>query len=343
MNNASTSRSPPFGSDHSGTMEAVVIRRYGGPEVLEVTRVKTPTPGAGQVRVRVLATSINAADHRLMRASPFLARLSSGLFRPTKTPILGADVVGIVDAVGTGVGRFKVGDHVYGDTSNNGFGGFAEYVVVDEACLAFAPKGLPPAEAAAIPLAGITALQAVRDVAVVQPGQSVLVYGAGGSVGSFLVQLAKERGADVTAVCGAESMRIAADVGADRVLDRRRWCLADADETFDVIFGVNGRQPLATYRDRLRGGGVYVMVGGDNGQIFASLLWGAVSFAGSGRRHRILTVDNHRRAADLQALTAMVERGRLRVVVDRVYPRREAAAAMARVLAGEAKGKVVLC
>ena len=252
------------------SMRAFVYDRYGEPrDVMREVALPVPDPGPGQVRVRVAASSINAADQRLARADPFLARLDNGLFRPRKRRVLGADVCGTVDAVGTGVSRWKVGDEVFG--SSMAMGAFAESMLVLEREITLRPANVPVPTCAASPLAGITAIQAVRERAKLRAGQRVLVMGAGGGVGTMVVQVAKAYGAHVTALSGARSQALVRSLGADEVLDHAS---AGPSGTFDAVFGVNGHRPLGTYLRWLERGGVYVMVGGNNRQIFEALLLG---------------------------------------------------------------------
>ncbi|AKF10834.1 hypothetical protein DB32_007983 [Sandaracinus amylolyticus] len=319
-------------------MRAVVYERYGGPEVLRIAEVPRPTPGPGQVLVRVACASINAADARLMRADPFLARLANGLFRPRRR-ILGVDVAGIVVAVGPGVTKHAIGDAVMGDTFLDGLGGFAEHVCVSERSLVGVPEGLSFAEAAAVPLASITAISALAR-ARLAPGASIEIYGAGGGVGTFLVQIAKARGLRVTAVCGPKSVELVRSLGADRVLDRSA---GDADdERYDAVLGVNGHRPLAAHRARLAPRGTYVMVGGANAQIFEALLLGWRRFRGGEQRIEVLTLDEAPRTAELEEARALLATGALRPVIDRVFPLAEAADAMRYVERGHVRGKVVL-
>jgi len=321
-------------------MEAIIYRRYGGPEVLERATVPTPTPEAGQVLVRVVATSINAADYRLMRADPFLARFASGLLAPAKNKqILGMDVAGVVEAVGPGVSTLKVGDAVFGETAHQG--AFAEQVCADASSLAKKPEGMSFEGAAAIPLAGVTALQAVRERAKVQPGQSVLVQGAGGGVGTLVVQLAKAYGATVTAVCGSRSAELVRSLGADRVVDYTKEDWTQGNDTFDAIIAVNGYHPLAVYRDHLNPDGTYVMVGGENRQLFDAMLLGGLRFGG-GHKLEVLTIDQRLRAKDMAELRALLESGKLKPVIDRVFPFSELVEAMRYVESGHVRGKVVV-
>lgn len=326
-------RRAPIGTTPS--MTVLHHERYGGPELLRLGPAPVPEPKAGEVRVRVRAASINAKDYRVMRADPFLVRLNLGFLRPKKGR-LGADLAGIVDAVGPGVTGLSVGDEVFGES----FGTFAEAIVVRETDVVKKPAALSFVEAAALPLAAITALQAVRDRAKVAPGHRVLIQGAGGGVGPFVVQLAKAYGAHVTAVCGPGSVELLRELGADRVIDYTREGVGE--ERFHAIFGVNGYRALTEYRDRLDAGGVYVMVGGSTRQIFEALLLGRPRFVRSGRRIEVLTIDEAKRSRDLNELRSWMERGRLRVVIDRVFPFAQAVAALRHVEAGHVRGKVVL-
>jgi NADPH:quinone reductase-like Zn-dependent oxidoreductase len=320
------------------TMRAFVYDRYGEPDALRIDEIARPTPGPGQVRVRVIASSINSADQRLLRAIPFLARLDNGLFRPKKRRVLGADVCGVVDAVGAGATRWAVGDEVLGQSM--AMGCFAEAVCLAETDLARRPPSVSVEACAAAPLAGVTAIQAVRERARVQRGQRVLVMGAGGGVGTMLVQVAKAYGAHVTAMCGPKSAEIVRARGADDVLDHTRD--APPNDAFDVAFGVNGYQPLGRYLRWLKRGGMYVMVGGSNAQIFEALLLGKLRFLGSGRRSDVLTLDPALHGKDVAELAVMLDDGRLRPLVDRVVPMTELPAAMKAAWSGEAHGKIVL-
>ena len=322
-------------------MKAIVYRRYGGPEVLEYADVDRPSAESGHVVVRVRAASINAADYRLMRADPFLVRLTRGLLRP-RHPVLGADFAGVVDEVGPGVEGLAVGDAVFGDAFGGGQGSFAEFVAVPTDSVAPKPEDLSFEAAAAVPLAGVTALQAVRDGAPVELGQSVLVQGAGGGVGTFLVQLAKARGATVTAVCGPGSVDLVASLGADRVLDYTEEDVTERGERYDVIFGVNGYHPLSAYKRMLAPGGAYLMVGGRNAQIFEALLLGPIRFAGSGKEVSALTLDDGVRARDLDELRRHLADGTLTPTIDRTYPLAKAADAIRYAERGHVRGKVIL-
>ncbi len=323
-------------------MRAITYHRYGGPEVLEYGDVPQPVPKPEQVLIEVHAASVNAADYRLMRADPWLARLGNGLFKPKKWPILGSDVAGVVVAVGEKVKRFKVGDAVFGDAFADGRGSFAEYVCVSESMLCAKPTSVSFEEAAAIPLAGITALQGVRDLGKIEQGQSILIQGAGGGVGTFALQIAKALGAHVTAVCGSKSADLAWQFGAERVMNYATEDFTREDRHYDVIIAINGYHPIADYKRCLKPGGRYVMIGGDNRQIFEALLRSRWEFRGSDKSAFALTVNDSSRAQDMQTLHKLLTAGQLKVVIDRTFSLHEAAEAMRYVEQGHVRGKVVL-
>jgi NADPH:quinone reductase-like Zn-dependent oxidoreductase len=323
------------------TMKAIRYDSYGGPEVLQYADIPTPTPESDQVLVRVEAASINAADYRLMRADPFLARFGAGLRRPHKWPVLGSDLAGVVEAVGSEVTDLVVGDRVFGDSFADGRGSFAEFVCVSSSSLAPIPDGLSATEAAAVPLAAMTALQAIRDLGHVEPGQSVFVHGAGGGVGTMAVQIAKAYGADVTAMCGPRSVAVAESAGADRIIDYSVEHIP-ASGSYDLVLGVNGYQPLSTYRRLLKDGGRYVTIGGTTRTLMDALLLAKLAFLFSGKKAAILTIDDDKRSTDLQELVGLIKTGQLRPYVDRTFPLDRTADAMRYVETGHVPGKVVL-
>src|SRR6266487_2185951 len=199
-------------------MRAIVYHTYGSPDVLELEEVEKPAPQDDEVLVKVYAASVNALDWHLLRADPFLARLNMGLLKP-KHQILGADVAGRVEAVGGNVKQLRPGDEVFGDIFESGLGGFAEYVCTREVALVLKPSNISFDEAAAIPVAALTALQGLRDKGQIQPGQKVLINGASGGVGTFAMQIAKALGAEVTAVCSTRNVDMVRSLGADQVID----------------------------------------------------------------------------------------------------------------------------
>jgi NADPH:quinone reductase-like Zn-dependent oxidoreductase len=320
-------------------MKAMIYTQYGSPDVLRLAEMPKPTPKAGEVLVKIQAASVNSADIRLLRGQPFLVRLMGyGLLRP-KHPILGGDIAGQVEAVGHGVMAFQPGDNVYGDVSNSGMGGFAEYVAVPEAALAPLPAPLSFEEAAAMPLAGITALQAVQKAGV-RAGERVAINGASGGVGTFAVQIAHALGADVTAIASASKLEMLQQLGASQVIDYASEDFTAQVGRYDVILGVNGYHPLAHYARALKPGGRYVMVGGADAQIFEALLRAPLMRKRDGKRLSSLTAKST--PADLRTLSSLVEQGAVRPVVERCYPLAELADALRYLDAGHTRGKLVI-
>lgn len=232
-------------------MKAIVYTEYGSPDVLRLSEVAKPTPKDDEVLVKVQATGLNAADRYALSGKPFIARLMIGGPRRPKHTILGADVAGQVEAVGPNVTRFRSGDAVYGDLSGVGSGGLAEYVCASEGVWALKPDGIPFEQAAAVPMAAVTALQALRDKGQLRPGQRVLVYGASGGVGTFAVQIAKALGAEVTAVCSARNADMARVLGAAHVIDYTREEFAQSGQGYDIVLAVNGYRPIGDYQRAL--------------------------------------------------------------------------------------------
>lgn len=321
-------------------MHAMVYRQYGPPDVLRFQEVPTPTPGPGELLVQVHAAGLNAADWRLLRAEPFLIRfMNGGLLRPKQT-ILGADIAGTVAAVGAGVRGFQPGDAVFGDISAHGAGGFAEYVAVPEQALVVKPPSLSFEEAAAVPMAAITALVGLRDAGQLQPGQRVLIVGASGGVGSFAVQIARALGGEVTAVCSTRNVAQARALGASRVIDYTRETLTPGGQPYDLILAVNGSRPLATYRRLLAPAGSYVAVGGSMRQLFEAMLLGPWLSRRGGQRVVALTYTPHR--DHLLAVRELIEAGQIAPVIERTYPLRELPEALRTLEAGHARGKLVI-
>lgn len=322
-------------------MKAFVYSTYGPPdEVLRLTDVDQPIPGDHEVRVKVKATSVNAADCRLMRADPFLARLYTGLLRPSRFQIPGADIAGLVDAVGRHVSRFKPGDAVFGDLSADRFGGFAEYVCARSDHLALKPANLSFEAAAATPMAALTALQGLRDKGRIEPGQSVLIHGASGGVGTFAVQMAKAFGAEVTAVCSADKADTARALGADRVIDYQQEDFTRGGRSYDLILVVNGHRPIRDYRRALTRQGCCVMVGGDTGQLLRALLLGPWLSVIS--RQRLVALTSAPNASDLQEIRELLSSEQIRPVIDRIYPQSQIPAAVNHMEQGRARGKIVI-
>jgi NADPH:quinone reductase-like Zn-dependent oxidoreductase len=319
-------------------MQAIDCPRYGSPDVLTVREVPDPRPADDEVLIRVHAAGLNAADWRIVRANPALIRLSLGLRRPRITAP-GADVAGVVVACGAKVTRVSPGDEVIANLFDCGFGGYAQLAVAPEARVAAKPRTLTFAEAATLPLAGETALQALRDEARVEPGDDVLIYGASGGVGTFAVQIAKALGARVTAVCSAGKLEMVRELGADEALDYATVDVTALGDTWDVILGVNGYRPLRRYLACLRPDGRYIMIGGTGRQAVEGLVGEAWSKLRSGRV-RVLRLAPS--ADRLEALVQLVDAGRVRATVDATHPLADAASALRAVEAGHSRGKKVL-
>lgn len=315
-------------------MRAVTNRRYGGPEVLAMEELPTPTPGPEEVLLAVRATSVNASDVEFLTAKPAYIR-GFGAFGP-KWTVLGSDVAGVVVAVGSEVSRWKEGDEVFGDILYT-FGGFAEYAVAPAKELTRKPAELSFVEAAALPQSAVIGVQGVRDQGVGE-GTRILINGAGGGAGSFAIQVARLLGAEVTAVDSAQKLALMRELGADTVVDYASEDCTARGERYDLILDLTAAHSLFAYRRALVPGGRYLMVGGHVPQLLGVATLGKVLSLGS-RSFRLLVVEPNR------GLDWMVERvlaGDVRPVIDRCYPLAETAEALRHVLEGRARGKVVV-
>lgn len=322
-------------------MKAIVYTQYGTPDVLRYAEVEKPMPKDNEVLVKVHAASINAGDRYLLKGQPFLARLMGGGLRKPQNTILGGDIAGQVEAVGSKVTQFKPGDAVYGNITDYGMGGFAEYACAPEKALAIKPANLGFEEAAAVPLAGATALRGLRNQGKIQAGHRVLIHGASGGVGTFAVQLAKAFGAEVTGVCSARNVDRVRALGADHVIDYTKEDFASAGQLYDLILAVNGDRSIFDYRRALSPRGNYVVAGGSMTQIFQGLLLGSfISMAGQKKMTGMGSVIPNQ--ADLDSLTAFLEAGKIVPVIDRCYPLNKAAEAFRYVEEVHAQGKVII-
>ena len=320
-------------------MKAIYFDHYGPPDVLSLREVATPSPGAGEVLIKVHASSVNAADWHIMRADPFLARLMFGIFKP-KFHFLGLDVAGVVEAVGTGVSEFKVGDEVFGCLEFPALGAFAEYVCARESLLAHKPENINFEEAAAVPLAGGTALRALVDYGQVKAGMKVLINGAAGGVGTFAVQIAKALGAEVTAVCSERNLEQARRLGATHVIDYAKEDFTRGDQRYDMILAANGYHPLSAYKRALAPRGIYGMTGGKGKQMAEAIFFGKLMAIGSGVK--LGTVDFKPRKSDVLYLKGLIEAGKLVSAIDKRFTLAEVPAAIAYLEEGHARGKVVI-
>jgi NADPH:quinone reductase-like Zn-dependent oxidoreductase len=320
-------------------MKAIVYVKYGSPDVLHLKEVDNPTPRDSEVLIKIRAASVNAADLHFLRADPFLIRLYSGFLKP-KNKILGADIAGRVEALGSNVKRFKLGDEVFGDISACGRGGFAEYVCARENALALKPANLSFEEAAAVPMAAVTALQGLRNKGKIQSGQKVLINGASGGVGTFAVQIAKSFGAEVTAVCSTKNIEMARSIGADHVVDYTQEDFTKNGEYYDLILAVNGNRSISEYKRSLSSKGTYVMSGGSMKQVFQAILLGPwISMIGSKKMGNLFAKPNN---ADLVFIKELLEAGKVKPIIDRRYPLSEVADALRYLEEGHAQGKIVI-
>jgi 2-desacetyl-2-hydroxyethyl bacteriochlorophyllide A dehydrogenase len=321
-------------------MKAIVYTKYGSPDVLELKEVDKPAPKDDDVLVKVEAASINAAEGHLVSGKPFIMRLMGiGFLKPKKT-IPGAAIAGRVEAVGKNVMQFKPGDAVFGDLSDCGWGGFAEYVCTSENALALKPANLTFEQAAAVPLAAVTALQGLRGKGQIQPGQKVLINGASGGVGTFAVQLARAFGAEVTAVCSTGNVDLMRSLGADHVIDYTQEDFTKNGQSYDLIIAANGYHPISDYKRALSPTGIYVTTGGSEAQMYQAMLQGRwISMTGSKKMSNMLAKPNQK---DLLFMKELLEAGTVRPVIDRSYPLSEVPEALRYLEEGHARGKVVI-
>ena len=321
-------------------MQAIVYRRYGAPDVLEFEKIPKPTPGEDQVLIQVHAASVNPYDWHFLRGTPSPIRLFIGMRKP-KFPQLGADVAGIVEAVGAKVASIKVGDAVFGTAK----GSFAEYACGAAAQLAMKPQELSFEQAACLPIAGITALQGLRDKANVQPGQTVLINGAAGGVGTFAVQIAKSFGTRVTGVCSTRNVEFLRSIGADDVIDYSVEDFARSDQRYDLLFDLVGNRSLSDCLSVVQPHGTYIACGGGGPErstidLIGGMLQNTIrSKFISQKMPGLLAKAN---SEDLAILADLVRRGTVAPAVDRTYSLRDTANAIRHVEQGHVRGKVVI-
>ena len=316
-------------------MKAIAQTSYGPPDALQYLETAKPSPKDNEVLVRVHASSVNAMDWRLFTFPRFIRRLMGlGLRRP-KYSSCGADVAGQVEAVGPAVTQFQPGDDVFGVLR----GAYAEYACGPESKLVLKPAGVSFEAAAAVPVAGLTALQALR-AARVQPGQTVLINGAGGGVGTFAVQIANAFGAEVTAVCGTRNQEVARAIGAVHVIDYTREDFTKSGRRYDVIIAANGYHSIFAYKRALNPNGIYVVLGGAMLQMLQQVVLGPTLLRFDTRRFRGLMANVNQK--DLLSLKDLLETGQIAPVIDRRYPLADVAGAITYLCAGHSSGKVVI-
>ena len=317
-------------------MKAIVYTKYGSPDVLHLEEVEKPTPKDDEVLIKIHAASVNAYDWHFLTADIFLIRLMGGGLLKPKNTRLGADIAGRVEAVGRNTKQFQPGDEVFGMVK----GGFAEYTCAAESALALKPVNSSFDEAAAVPMAAVTALQGLRDEGQIQAGQKVLINGASGGVGTFAVQIAKSFGAEVTAVCSTRNLDQARSIGADHVIDYTKEDFTKNGQQYDLVFAANGYHSLSAYKRALAPKGIYIMAGGSMAQIFQSMLLGSMMSETGGKKMGGVSAKASQK--DLVFLKELLEAGKVVPIIDRRYTLSEAAEALRYLGEGHARGKVVI-
>jgi len=320
-------------------MNAVTQHRYGGLDTLEYETVARPVPAPDEVLIRVEGASINAADWLLMQGEPFVVRLAFGLRRP-RFSTRGRDVAGVIEAVGGNVRRFSVGDEVYAEVDA---GSFADYTVAKEKRLAHKPSRLSFAEAAAVPIAATTALQGVRDVAKITPGDTVLINGASGGVGSFAVQLAKAYGAEVTGVCSTANLEFVRSLGADHVIDYTVEDFTTGEARYDVVIDLVANRSLAECRRAITRRGTLVLASGNGGRVLGPIRrMLAAMLVGMFVTQNLRPLTAVASGADLEVLRELIEAGTITPTVDRSYPLAETPEAIRYFVEEHVKGKIAI-
>jgi NADPH:quinone reductase-like Zn-dependent oxidoreductase len=315
------------------TMRAIVYTKYGSPEVMKMCEVDKPVQTDDEVLVKVHASSVNYSDWAFVRGKPFMLRLmDKAPFKP-RNPILGADVAGVIEAVGKNVRQFQPGDEVYGDLSGCGWGGFAEYAVATAATFATKPANLTFEEAAAVPQASLVALQGLRDSGRIRAGQRVLINGASGGIGTFAMQIAKSMGAEVTGVCSTQSLDLVRSLGADHVIDYTQEDYAQGGERYDLILDIVASRSMEECERALSSEGMYVLAGGDLGRIIQASMT---------KSERIVNHAQQLSQSDLLLIRELIDAGKVTPVIDRCYPFDETAQAVSHYGTRHSQGKVVI-
>jgi NADPH:quinone reductase-like Zn-dependent oxidoreductase len=309
-------------------MKAIVYDKRNKPDKLSYCEVDKPVPTDDQLLLKIISVSVNAADYRSM---------NMGMIPPKR--IFGADIAGRVESIGKNIRNFKIGDEILGDLASFGFGGFAEYAVAPEKALVHKPANLSFDDAAALPMASVTAHQALRDKGRIEKGQSVLIHGGGGGVGTFSIQLAKYFGALVTVVCGTKNIDQSKSLGADFIIDYTKDDFLKKDRKYDLILAINGNRRLLDYKHALKRDGKYVMIGGSMSQIFRSLLLGWFLSIGSKKMYSLAAKPNQK---DLEFVTKLAADNLIKPMIDRYYSLEQTADAVRYVSDGHASGKVII-
>jgi NADPH:quinone reductase-like Zn-dependent oxidoreductase len=335
----STNDCDRIGAARGDVMKAIVHCEYGAPDVLRLETIAKPACADGQVLIRVRAASVNPLEWHFMRGTPYVGRLMGMGLRKPKVTRLGVDVAGRVETAGPNVTRFKPGDEVFGSAR----GALAEFACASERGLVLKPDSLTFAQAASVPVAAVTALQGLRNEGKLKPGQSVLINGASGGVGTFAVQIAKSMGARVTGVCSTRNVEMVRSIGADEVIDYTKDDFTKTGQRYDVILDMVGSQSLSASRRALNPAGIYVMVGGPSGRWIAPLdrAIGAKVFSWFVSQHMGMFMAELN-PDDMEVLRGLLQSGKVRPVIDRTYTLSQVPEAIRYLEAGHARGKVVI-
>jgi len=338
-----TLNSLPLVEDHrqrNDKMKAILQTEYGSPDVLSLQEVDKPVVTDNGVLVRIRASSINAGDWHLMRGDPFFIRLIFGGILKPKIQILGVDIAGQIEAIGKNVTEFQVGDEVFGDLSECGFGAFAEYVCAIASALALKPTNTSFEQAATVPVAALTALQGLRDCGKIQSGKLVLINGASGGVGSFAVQIAKAFRAEVTAVCSTNKMEMMRSLGADHIIDYTQIDVTKNGQQYDLILDAAAYRSVFDYKEILKTGGTYVLVGGSIGRLFQVMLFGSLISRIMHRKVKFVTAKPNQ--SDLVILRDLIEAGKIVPFIDRTYNLSDVPMAIRHLEQRQVRGKVAI-
>jgi NADPH:quinone reductase-like Zn-dependent oxidoreductase len=320
-------------------MKAIVFEKYGSPDVLQLQEVVKPAPRDDEVLIKVHAASVNSRDWRYMRANPFFIRFMKGFQKP-KNPILGADMAGRVEAVGSNIRQFQPGDEVFGYLSRYGGRTLAEYVCAGENEIVLKPANLSFEQAASVPIAALTALQGLRDKGNIKPGQKVLIQGASGGVGTFAVQIAKSFATEVTGVCSTRNLEMVRSIGADHVIDYKKENFTQNGQRYDLILAANGYHPISDYLRALSPDGTYVVTGGSLFQLIQAVRQRQrLSKAGSQKTYVVSLMQSQK---DLVFMKELLESGKVVPVIDGCYPLSETVEAFRYFEEMHARGKVII-
>lgn len=319
-------------------MKSILFHKYGIADELEFKEVSKPTCGSDEVLIKIHAASVNDWDWGLLRGKPFINKLLFGIFKP-KVKTLGLDIAGVVELAGSKVSKFKVGDEVLGDISGYQWGGFAEYVCVKESFLELKSPNITFQEAAAIPQAGVLAIQGFKDYMNVTKGKHILINGAGGGCGTFAIQIAKNLGMQVTGVDTSSKFETMLSLGADEVIDYRKDDFTEKEAHYDIILDFAGHHPLLHYKRALTEDGMYLLVGGSSSLIIKCILLGPIlSLFGSQK----MTILVHETNKYLDELIKLTQEDQLTVVIDRIFELPKVPQALEYFGTGKAKGKIVI-